>query len=146
MLSSKFPSVFLCIFSTLLILQASAFSPRSSSFSCRRQISQIQQLPPAFSKKSMKLFILPDAEGETNPLVAVANSKVQGYMSSDLSSNEDGKQGRVFGYILFALVPVLFLVPFFLSRGFEPPVDPDMAPITAISSAATTNALKERIY
>ena len=143
---SRFSSVFFCIFSTLLILQSSAFSLRSSGYSCRRQLSKFDQFPSASSARNTKLFILPDAEGETNPLVAVANSKVQGYMSSDLSSNEDGKQGRVFGYILFALVPVLFLVPFFLSRGFEPPVDPDMAPITAISSAATTNALKERVY
>ena len=143
---SRFSSVLFCIFSTLLILQSSAFSLKSSGLSYRRQLFKFHQLPSAFSVRNTKLFILPDAEGETNPLVAVANSKVQGYMSSDLSSNEDGKQGRVFGYILFALVPVLFLVPFFLSRGFEPPVDPDMAPITAISSAATTNALKERVY
>ena len=143
---SRFSSVLFCIFSTLLILQSSAFSLKSSGLSYRRQLSKFHQLPSTFSVRNTKLFILPDAEGETNPLVAVANSKVQGYMSSDLSSNEDGKQGRVFGYILFALVPVLFLVPFFLSRGFEPPVDPDMAPITAISSAATTNALKERVY
>lgn len=65
-------------------------------------------------------------------MIADPNVKPQGYMSSDLSSNEDGKQGRVFGYILFALVPVLFLVPFFLSRGFEPPVDPEMAPIATV--------------
>lgn len=89
--------------------------------------------------KSAKLYIVPETEGETSSLIADPNAKPQGYMSSDLSSNEDGKQGRVFGYILFALVPVLFLVPFFLSRGFEPPVDPDMAPITSIS---TTPVLK----
>lgn len=88
-----------------------------------------------------KLYIQPDSEGETNPLIANTKIKPQGYMSSDLSSNEDGKQGRVFGYILFALVPVLFLVPFFLSRGFEPPVDPDMysGPTTAISTSAKVN-------
>lgn len=81
-----------------------------------------------------KLYIQPDIEGETNPLVASPNTKPQGYMSSDLSSNEDGKQGRVFGYILFALVPVLFLVPFFLSRGFDPPVDPDITPTATTST------------
>ena len=81
-----------------------------------------------------RLFIVPETEGETSSLIADPNAKPQGYMSSDLSSNEDGKQGRVFGYILFALVPVLFLVPFFLSRGFEPPVDPEMAPITSVTT------------
>jgi hypothetical protein len=81
-----------------------------------------------------RLFIVPETEGETSSLIADPNAKPQGYMSSDLSSNEDGKQGRVFGYILFALVPVLFLVPFFLSRGFEPPVDPEMAPVTSITT------------
>jgi dolichyl-phosphate-mannose--protein O-mannosyl transferase len=84
-----------------------------------------------------KLHIQPATDGETNSLIAEPNAKPQGYMSSDLSSNEDGKQGRVFAYILFALVPVLFLVPFFLSRGFEPPVDPDMAPTTSISTRTT---------
>lgn len=84
-----------------------------------------------------KLHIQPSTDGETNSLIAEPNAKPQGYMSSDLSSNEDGKQGRVFAYILFALVPVLFLVPFFLSRGFEPPVDPDMAPTTSISTRTT---------
>ena len=84
-----------------------------------------------------ELHIQPATDGETNSLIAEPNAKPQGYMSSDLSSNEDGKQGRVFAYILFALVPVLFLVPFFLSRGFEPPVDPDMAPTTSISTRTT---------
>jgi hypothetical protein len=84
-----------------------------------------------------ELNIQPATDGETNSLIAEPNAKPQGYMSSDLSSNEDGKQGRVFAYILFALVPVLFLVPFFLSRGFEPPVDPDMAPTTSISTRTT---------
>jgi hypothetical protein len=81
-----------------------------------------------------RLFIVPETEGETSSLIADPNAKPQGYMSSDLSSNEDGKQGRVFGYILFALVPVLFLVPFFLSRGFEPPIDPEMAPTTSVTT------------
>jgi hypothetical protein len=85
-----------------------------------------------------KLNIVPDTEGEINPLVAKQNSKPEGYMSSDLSSNEDGKQGRVFGYILFALVPVLVLVPFLLSKNFEPPVDPDMAPVVPVTVISKT--------
>ena len=91
------------------------------------------------SQRSLtKLYIQPETEGETNSLVADPKAKPQGYMSSDLASNEDGKQGRVFGYILFALVPVLFLVPFFLSRGFEPPVDPEME----IAPVAITQTVK----
>lgn len=88
-------------------------------------------------KSPTKLYIQPETEGETNSLVADPKAKPQGYMSSDLASNEDGKQGRVFGYILFALVPVLFLVPFFLSRGFEPPVDPEMEVIPKVTVQTT---------
>jgi hypothetical protein len=83
--------------------------------------AEIMSVLKAPHSRSMELFILPDTEGET--LIAKPNAKPEGYMSSDLSSNEDGKQGRVLSYILFALVPVLVLVPFFLSRGFDPPVD-----------------------
>ena len=143
---SSFIFLIILISVALLTQHTAAFSKSPDRISFGKKLLRTPKLPAALNARDTKLFILPDAEGETNPLVAVANSKVQGYMSSDLSSNEDGKQGRVFGYILFALVPVLFLVPFFMSRGFDPPVDPDMAPMTAISSAATTNALKERIY
>jgi len=45
----------------------------------------------------------------------------QGYLSSDLKSMGEGKQSRVLAYIALALVPCLFLVPFFLSRDFQPP-------------------------
>ncbi|KAJ1432620.1 hypothetical protein B484DRAFT_26915 [Ochromonadaceae sp. CCMP2298] len=48
----------------------------------------------------------------------------EGYLSSDFASIGDGKQMRVGLYIGLALVPVLFLVPFFLSRDFVPPMDP----------------------
>jgi dolichyl-phosphate-mannose--protein O-mannosyl transferase len=104
---------------------------KSNSFGRVLSTSKISYLT------NTKLHIQPATDGETNSLIAEPNAKPQGYMSSDLSSNEDGKQGRVFAYILFALVPVLFLVPFFLSRGFEPPVDPDMAPTTSISTRTT---------
>lgn len=45
----------------------------------------------------------------------------QGYLSSDMRSLGEGKQSRVLAYIALALVPCLFLVPFFLSRDFSPP-------------------------
>jgi len=47
----------------------------------------------------------------------------QGYLNTDLNKMEDGKQARVLAYIGLALVPCLFLVPFFLSRDFVPPVE-----------------------
>ena len=56
-------------------------------------------------------------------VVATPGAKPEGYMSSDLSSMEDGKQARVLAYILIALLPCLSLVPFFLSRDFVPPVE-----------------------
>jgi hypothetical protein len=97
-----------------------AFSIKSGK-KINAKSAEIMSVLKAPHSRNMELFILPDTEGET--LVAKPNAKPEGYMSSDLSSNEDGKQGRVLSYILFALVPVLVLVPFFLSRGFDPPVD-----------------------
>lgn len=123
-----------CILGVLLLQQTIGFRQSLGKLSCGKHQRKVQLLSKSPHLRITKLFIEPVSEGETNPLVAAPNSKPQGYMSSDLASNEDGKQGRVLGYILFALVPVLFLVPFFLSRGFEPPVDPDMAPITTITS------------
>jgi hypothetical protein len=61
---------------------------------------------------------------DMSPFVASPDSKPEGYMSSDLTSMEDGKQFRVLAYILIALLPCLLLVPFFLSRDFVPPTDP----------------------
>ena len=52
-------------------------------------------------------------------------SKPQGYASSDLDSLGEGKQLRVLAYIGLALIPCLFLVPFFLARDFVPPIEPE---------------------
>ena len=54
-------------------------------------------------------------------ITASDSARPQGYLSSDLNKLEDGKQNRVLAYIGLALVPCLFLVPFFLSRDFVPP-------------------------
>lgn len=105
------------------------------SLNSGKKINAKMSVLKAPHSRSMELFILPDTEGET--LVAKPNAKPEGYMSSDLSSNEDGKQGRVLSYILFALVPVLVLVPFFLSRGFDPPVDNSAD--STISAPVTSN-------
>ena len=50
---------------------------------------------------------------------------IQGYLSSDLNSLGDNKQWRVLLYIVLALLPCLFLIPFFMSRDFVPPIDPN---------------------
>jgi hypothetical protein len=62
---------------------------------------------------------------EEMPAVPAVPTVVEGYLSSDFASIGDGKQLRVGLYIALALVPVLFLVPFFLSRDFVPPLDPE---------------------
>lgn len=54
-------------------------------------------------------------------ITAPDSSAPQGYLSSDMNKMEDGKQNRVLAYIGLALIPCLFLVPFFLSRDFVPP-------------------------
>lgn len=48
----------------------------------------------------------------------------QGYRSDDISKLDTTKKTRVLLYLGLALVPVLFLVPFFMSRNFVPPLDP----------------------
>jgi hypothetical protein len=114
-----------CILVVFVLLQLSEVSFGFSLNSGKKlNVKSTEMMFSVFKSphsRSTELFILPDTEGET--LVAKPNAKPEGYMSSDLSTNEDGKQGRVASYILFALVPVLVLVPFFLSRGFDPPVD-----------------------
>ena len=51
------------------------------------------------------------------------NSKIEGYLGSDLSKLDNDKQSRVLLYIGIALLPCLFLIPFVMSRDFVPPTD-----------------------
>jgi hypothetical protein len=44
-----------------------------------------------------------------------------GYLNADMKNMAEGQKSRVLAYIGLALVPCLFLVPFFLSRDFTPP-------------------------
>ena len=53
--------------------------------------------------------------------------KAEGYLGSDLSTLGNDKQSRVLLYISIALLPCLFLIPFFMSRDFVPPTD-DVSP------------------
>jgi hypothetical protein len=50
--------------------------------------------------------------------------QVQGYRSGDIGELGGDKKTRVGLYIGLALVPVLTLVPFMMSRSFVPPIDP----------------------
>ena len=52
-----------------------------------------------------------------------SDSSPEGYFNSDFNSLTEGKQTRVLLYIVIALLPCLFLVPFFMSRDFVPPID-----------------------
>lgn len=49
-----------------------------------------------------------------------SDKKPEGYLQADIKKMAEGQKSRVLAYIVLALVPVLFLVPFFLSRDFEP--------------------------
>ena len=44
-----------------------------------------------------------------------------GYLNADIKKMAEGQKSRVMAYIGLALLPCLFLVPFFLSRDFSPP-------------------------
>ena len=88
------------------------------------------KIPAAYKSK----FVLHKSDHEqeesshyvpnTSIKVADAGDPPQGYLNADFSTIGDGKQLRVLVYIGLALVPVLFLVPFFMSRDFVPPTDP----------------------
>ena len=51
------------------------------------------------------------------------SGETQGYLNTDIKKMGSEKKSRVLAYILLALLPCLFLVPFFMSRDFVPPTD-----------------------
>lgn len=51
---------------------------------------------------------------------SAAEQSPEGYLNPDFNTVGDGKQLRVLIYIALALLPCLFLIPFFLSRDFVP--------------------------
>ena len=53
--------------------------------------------------------------------VADPSKPIEGYLNPDLSKMDEGKVSRVAAYILIALLPCLLLVPFYMSRSFQPP-------------------------
>lgn len=68
-----------------------------------------------------KDFIRPDIEtNEEKPLVS---GPIEGYLQSDIKNLNDGKQIRVFLYIILALLPCLLLIPFLMARDFTPVMD-----------------------
>jgi len=68
------------------------------------------------------------ADGEEEPLYdvleAAPSTGTEGYLNTDFKKVGQEKQSRVLAYIVLALVPCLFLVPFFMSRDFVPPTIP----------------------
>jgi hypothetical protein len=62
----------------------------------------------------------------TPSVTAPGGTDIEGYMNPDMTQLDMSKQSRVLLYIAFALLPCLFLVPFFMSRDFVPPVDSGM--------------------
>ena len=80
-----------------------------------------QNTPKIFFKMNMKS--LPDKDtDEVNKEIYLEenNQRIEGYINMDLNKNDDGKQSRVFIYIVFAILPCLLLVPFMMSRNFVP--------------------------
>ena len=65
--------------------------------------------------------------GNDDNMVNLDLKKAEGYLGSDLSTLGNDKQSRVLLYISIALLPCLFLIPFFMSRDFVPPTD-DVSP------------------
>lgn len=53
--------------------------------------------------------------------VADPSKPIEGYLNPDLNKMDEGKVSRVAAYILIALLPCLLLVPFYMSRSFQPP-------------------------
>lgn len=64
-----------------------------------------------------------DVDSDNVGIDAKIPDEIEGYLNSDISSLSSTKQQRVFLYIALALLPCLFLVPFFMSREFVPPTD-----------------------
>ena len=64
-----------------------------------------------------------ETEVDSKFITATEESAPEGYLNTDIKKMADGQKTRVFIYIGLALVPCLFLVPFFLSREFIPPVE-----------------------
>ena len=142
--------IFVILVICLVEYQVAGFSPRTllnqctkSSFSRRVCSATVLALRPSTSYRGNNIYGLihrrdathvhsssdetensPESQIDQNSnLVAKQGSIPQGYMSSDLSSMEDGKKGRVVAYILIALLPCLGLIPFILNRDFVPPVE-----------------------
>lgn len=60
-----------------------------------------------------------------NDAIFRSSDNIDGYLQTDIKKIGDGKQLRVLVYVSLALIPCLFLIPFFMSRDFVPPSDPE---------------------
>lgn len=75
------------------------------------------------TRTSAFLGMCEEGDIDSKFITATDESVPQGYLNPDVARIADGQKTRVFIYIGLALVPCLFLVPFFLSREFVPPVE-----------------------
>ena len=108
----------LALLITLFVSCSSLRLPRVTRASLvRLQYLAVFSQPPGASGNEDEL----QAKIPAKFITASDASAPQGYLNSDMSKMGDGKQSRVAAYIALALVPCLFLVPFFLSRDFVPP-------------------------
>jgi hypothetical protein len=123
----------LLLVSILLVLQASIVSAFRPSFQASPRSLLIHQ---GVTRTTVRLLanekdeqesndgvveLVDDAEKEEEKVVAPFASQIAGIdpdaLKIDLS---DGKQTRVIIYVLLSLLPVLFLIPFMLSRDLIP--------------------------
>jgi hypothetical protein len=95
------------------------------SFVQRSQSKNFQLSPLSMSDKEEAVVELGDdtVEDETKskkvvaPFISQGEELAEGVLNPDLS---DPKQARVILYTLISLLPVLFLIPFMISREFIP--------------------------
>lgn len=126
----------------VLLLFVLCFINQSNGLSIQRNVRTMMKsnlhTTASSEKSSMILFSSSDGpktgEGkdsqstEMNTVIGTTREgeSIQGYLSSDISKMESGKQVRVLLYISLALLPCLLLIPFFMNRDFVPPIDADM--------------------
>ncbi len=114
---------FVCIHFLILTIWETILPVQSFKTPVRIQYKNLVSLIP-FEKEDIEVDGKLDQEKKMQQIKS-ENQAPEGYLSSDFSSIGDSKQIRVFIYIAFSLIPCLFLIPFFMSRDFVPPIDPE---------------------
>ena len=113
----------------LFIYFASTYAYHHRCKMQRNLVSSINQQKKIgnLSKSQIFLQINEDSDSSNNAAkdeyMITKSSAPQGYLNPDFNKVGDGKQIRVLVYIVLALLPCLFLIPFFMTRDFVPPTD-----------------------